>query len=181
MFASKHVMTYTLSPTNIGETHVVGCTQILLSNIPCKPCQFRGSLNFQTSILQKPPMIHGVPTCQTITKLWISKSFWVFDNLFPPPLLKKMVKKRAHCLLFLLLEACWILRAKSQKVGSAENFATPRSCSFWTVLDVPERHLGHHPMPDLSSDSVLQGGKVKKGMCKRSMPLVSFRGELLHT
>ena len=128
MFASKHVMTYTLSPKNIGVTHVVRCTQALLSNFQCKTCHFRGSLNFQTSILpnhQHNSRRSDLPNNHKIVDLKKKMSFW--QNLFPsPPPQKNGQKDRASRSFFLLDPPVWILRAKSQKVGSAENFATPQ-------------------------------------------------------
>ena len=181
MFASKHVMTYTLSPKNIGVTHVVRCTQALLSKFQCKPCQFRGSLNFQNQHFAKPlSMIHGVPTCQTIT-IWDPKkflSFWQFVS-FPPPQ-KNGQKDRASCVIFLLEEACldfegqiaksWI-RCKlcnSKELLLLNSAGRPRETPWASPNARPLKRLG------------VARWKGYIGMCKRSMPCHSVESCYIH-
>ena len=117
--------------------------------------------------------------CSKNHSLGSQKSLSLFYNItyngiicfLPPP--KQVVNKLAHCFFCSFGNPVEFLGPK--KIGPGVNFVStsdplnawsPRNCSSWTVLDVPERHLGHHPMSDLSSNS---GCKVEGLYGKRSM------------
>lgn len=178
MFASKHVMTYTLSPTNIGVTHVVRCTQALLSNIPCKPCHFRGSLNFQTSILPNHQWF-DLPNNHNLGSQKVFEFLTKFVSSSPSS--KKWSKRQGFMCFFSFGRSLLDFEGPYKKLDPLKTLQLPKELLLLNSAGRPRETPWASPNARPLKRLGVARWKGYIGMCKKSMPLVSFRWELLHT